>query len=126
MDSVKTASATVTSGYRRMSSFDLSLVKSNTGSKDVLLGDTGSTSVPKHPTPSTQQVLITNVPSIDAEYLQLVLEKGTKLQYGNDFLLEQRTDTSAVVTLKKFLSPAGTCVYMYYLELGEGVECSVL
>ena len=54
------------------------------------------------------KVLLTNLPSIEPDHLKLQLEKATKLQCGDEFQLEQRDGTSAIITFKRSLLPEGT------------------
>ena len=95
---------------RRGSPFEDSAVKSSgiTGPGRAVIVDPGSSSVLKGLVPSNQQVLLTDLPAIDIEHLQLHLAKVTKLQCGDDFLLEQRANRTVIITFKRLLLSAGT------------------
>ena len=59
-------------------------------------------------TSSPCRLLLSGVPSVDIEYLGLLIEKATQLEYGTDFILEEQDENLTLMTLKKQLSEKGT------------------
>ena len=58
-------------------------------------------------TSSPCRILLSEIPSVDIDYLGLLIEKATVLDSSTDFVLEEQDESSSLMTLKRQLSDKG-------------------